>query len=68
VSCPQVPVMMLTQKSNKKKEVWKSVGVLFPSTVWWESYHENGKRILVKVDKKNVDVCVTHELGRILIT
>jgi hypothetical protein len=44
VSCPQVPVMMLTQKSNKKKEVWKSVGVLFPSTVWWESYHENGKR------------------------
>jgi hypothetical protein len=21
VSCPQVPVMMLTQKSNKKKEV-----------------------------------------------
>jgi hypothetical protein len=23
--------------------------------------------ILVKIDTKNVDVCVTHELGRILI-
>ena len=35
-------LMMWTQKSNKKI-VSISIGVLFPSIVWWESYHENGK-------------------------
>ena len=37
-------LMMWTQKSNNKIAS-KLVGVLFPSTVWWESYYENGKRI-----------------------
>ena len=36
-------LMMWTQMSNKKI-VSKLVGILFPSTVWWESYHGNGKR------------------------